>query len=177
MTQSDELYQKLLELDEDSLKAQLGIRVQEIARDPTARSASLESLDEALSATPRGGSPDRADVNFGDRYFKQLNVKTHNLMCGELFDDQELKAKVLASFKENSDQGVALLAPILASHFNIALSLAVLAATLIIKTLCSATSTIASATSETICGVWKENLGDEKDTPDSKELPVANSLA
>ncbi|HSF75909.1 MAG TPA: hypothetical protein VLA84_19085 [Microcoleus sp.] len=60
MTQSDELYQKLLELDEDSLKAQLGIRAQEIARDPTARSASLESLDEALSATPRGGSPDRS---------------------------------------------------------------------------------------------------------------------
>ncbi|MEG4110521.1 MULTISPECIES: hypothetical protein [unclassified Microcoleus] len=177
MTQSDELYQKLLELDEDSLKAQLGIRVQEIARDPTARSASLESLDEALSATPRGGSPDRADVNFGDRYFKQLNVKTHNLMCGELFDDQELKAKLLASFKENSDKGVALLAPILASQFNIALSVAIIAATLIIKTLCSATSTIASATSETICGVWKEKLGDEKDTPDSEGLPVANSLA
>ncbi|MEG4027421.1 MULTISPECIES: hypothetical protein [unclassified Microcoleus] len=74
MTQSDELYQKLLELDEDSLKAQLGIRVQEIARDPTPRAASLESLDEALSATPRGGSPDRADVNFGDPLFKRLNV-------------------------------------------------------------------------------------------------------
>jgi hypothetical protein len=104
MTPSDELYQKLLEFDEDSLKAQLGIRVQERSRDPTARSASLESLDRALSATPRGGSPDRADVNFGDRYFKQLNVKSYNLMCGELFDDREVKAKLQASFKENYDK-------------------------------------------------------------------------
>lgn len=167
MTQIDELYQKLLDLDEDTLKAQLGIRAQECGQDTTGRSASLESLDEALSATPRGGSPDSADVNFGDRYFQQLNVKTYNLMCGELFDDQELKAKLQASFKENSDKGVALLAPILASQFNIALSLAVIAATLMVKTLCSATSTISSATSETICGVWKEKLGDEKDTPDS----------
>ena len=87
MTQSDELYQKLLEFDEDNLKAQLGIRVQEIARDPTARSASLESLDEALRATPRGGSPNRADVNFGDRLFKRLNVKSYNLICSELFTD------------------------------------------------------------------------------------------
>ena len=60
MTQSDELYPKLLKFDENSLKAQLRIRVQKRARDPTARSASLESFDEALSATPRGGSPDRA---------------------------------------------------------------------------------------------------------------------
>ena len=103
MTPSHELYQKLLEFDEDSLKAQLGIRVQERARNPTARSASLESLDEALSATPRGGSGDCANVNFGDRYFKQLNVKTYNLMCGELCDHQELKAKLQASFKENYD--------------------------------------------------------------------------
>jgi hypothetical protein len=176
MTQSHELYQKLLEFDEHSLKAQLGIRVQERSRDPTARSASLESLDEALSATPRGGSPARVDVNFGDRYFKQLNVKTYNLMCGELFDDRELKAKLQASFKENYDKGVALLAPILASQFNIALSLAVIAR-LIVKTLFSATSTISSATSETIGGVWKEKLGDEKDMPDSEGLPVANSLA
>ena len=176
MTQSHELYQKLLEFDEDSLKAQLGIQVQEIARDPTARLASLESLHEALSATPRGGSPDSADVNFGDRYFKQLNVKTYNLMCGELFDDRELKAKLQASFKENYDKGVALLAPILASQFNIALSLAVIA-TLIVKTLFSATSTISSATSETICGVGKEKLGDKKDMPDSEGLPVVNSLA
>jgi hypothetical protein len=177
MTQRHELYQKLLEFDEHSLKAQLGIRVQERARDPTARSASLESLDEALSATPRGGSRDRVDVNFDDRYFKQLNVKTYKLMCGELFDERELKAKLQASFKENYDKGVALLAPILASQFNIALSLAVMAATLIVKTLFSATSKIYSATSETICGVGKEKLGDEKDMPDSEGLPVANSVA
>lgn len=136
MTQIDELYEKLLDLDEDTLKAQLGISAQECGQETTGRSASLESLDRALSATPRGGSPDRADVNFGDRYFQQLNVKTYNLMCGELFDDQELKAKLQASFKENSDKGVALLAPILASQFNIALSLAVIAATLMVKTLC-----------------------------------------
>ncbi|MEG4859503.1 hypothetical protein QUB75_18300 [Microcoleus sp. K1-B6] len=32
----------------------------------------------------------RADVNFGDRLFKRLNVKSYNLMCSELFDDREI---------------------------------------------------------------------------------------
>jgi hypothetical protein len=176
MTQIDELAQKMLDLDEDTLKAQLGIRVQQISQDATARSASLESLDQDLSATPRGGILDPANFNLGDRFFKELNIKSYNLMCGELFDDQEL-AKLQTSFKENSDKAVALLAPILASQFNIALSLSVIVATLIIKTLCSATSTISSATSETICEVWKEKLGDEKDRPDREGAPVANSLS
>jgi hypothetical protein len=176
MTQIDELAQKMLDLDEDTLKAQLGIRVQQISQDATARSASLESLDEALSATPRGGSPDSADVSFGERYFNQLNIKSYHLMCGELLDEQEL-AKFQASFKENSDKAVSLLAQILASQFNIALSIAVIAATLIVKTLCSATSTIASATSKTICEVWEEKLGKKKDMPDREGAPVANSLS
>ena len=87
MTQINELYQKLLDLDEDSLKAKLGISAQECGQYTTGRSASLESLDQALSATPRGESPDRADVNFGDRLFKGLKVKSYNLMCSELFTD------------------------------------------------------------------------------------------
>ena len=87
MTQIDELSQKLLDLDEDTLKAQLGIRAQECGQDTTGRAASLKSLDEAVSATPRGGSRDRADVNFGDRLFKGLKVKSYNLMSSELFTD------------------------------------------------------------------------------------------
>ena len=45
MTQIDEFYQKLLALDEDTLKAKLGISAQESGQDTTGRSASLESLD------------------------------------------------------------------------------------------------------------------------------------
>lgn len=160
MTKIDELVQKMLDLDEDTLKAQLGISAQAIAQDPTARSASIESLDEALSATPRGSSLDSADVDFGEKFFNKLNIKSYDLMCGELLD-AELTAKIAASYKENSDKAAAFLAPTLASQLNLPFSIAAIVAVLIIKTLVSASSTMASATSETICEVWKKKLSIE----------------
>lgn len=60
MSQLDEVIEKLMELDEDSLKAQLAVQEQQIANnDDTSRSPSsldsLDSLEEKLKATPRSG--------------------------------------------------------------------------------------------------------------------------
>jgi len=170
MTQIDELVQKMLDLDEDTLKAQLGIRAQAIAQDTTARSASLESLEDALSATPRGSSLDTADVDFGDRLFKRLNLKSYNLMCGELFDDKEIQNQLQTAFKESVGKGAGFLTPVLAANLALAYPVAVIIAAMIIKT-------ISSATAETICEVWNEKLPDEKDLPESKEKAAATSIS
>lgn len=177
MAEINELAQKMLDLDEDTLKAQLGIRVQEMAQDTTARSASLESLDDQLAVSARGLSLDSAAVKFGDEFFKRLNIKSYNLMCGELFDDAELKEKFLAAFKEGSDQSVALLAPILVTNLGMAYAIAMFIAVLIVKTLYSATSGIASATSESICSIWKETLHDEKEILNPNKLSEQTSVS
>ncbi len=165
MTQLDEIIPKLIELDEDTLKAQLAIQEQEIANDATPRSASsLDSLEAALIATPRGGF-DQDTIKVGDRFFQKLNVKAYQLMCSDLFADQELKQKIQDTYKENSDKAAVLLAPVLSSHLGLASSVAVLLAVLIIKTLSSATLGISSATSDTICELWKTQVDEPTDNP------------
>jgi hypothetical protein len=165
MTELNQLAQKMLDLDEDTLKAQLGIRIQEMEKDITARSASLESLDEDLNMASRGLSLDSAAFKFGDEFFKRLNVKSYDLMCGELFDDVELKTKFLDALKEGSDKGVTVLAPILVAQLGMGYSIAMFVAVLIIKTLYSSIDAIASATSDTICETWKNKM------PNANKLP------
>lgn len=177
MAEINELAQKMLELDEDTLKARLGIQVQEMAQDTTARSASLENLDDELAASPRGFSLDSAALKFGDEFFKRLNIKSYNLMCGELFDDAELQEKFLVAFKEGSDRVVTLLTPILVANLGMAYSIAMFIAVLIVKTLYSATSGIASATSESICTIWKGSLADEKEMLNDNKLPKQSSIS
>lgn len=172
---SDEFAKQLIELDEETLKAQLAIQEQELANESTSRSASsLESLEEALIATPRGGF-DQETIKAGDRFFQKLNVKAYQLMCSDLFDDQELKQKLQAAYQENSDKAAVLLAPLLASHLGLVSSVAVLLAVLIIKTLGSATFGVSSATSETICELWKTKVDDSTDQPTLSGLETATS--
>ncbi|MFZ1029902.1 MAG: hypothetical protein WAN66_27165, partial [Limnoraphis robusta] len=85
MSKLDEVIEKLMELDEDSLKAQLAVQEQQIANnDDTSRSPSsldsLDSLEEELKATPRSGY-DQETINAGDRFFQKLNAKAYKLMC------------------------------------------------------------------------------------------------
>ncbi|MBE9144271.1 hypothetical protein [Planktothrix mougeotii] len=164
---TNEFAQKLIELDEDTLKAQLAIQEQELANESTSRSASsLDSLEAALTATPKSGF-DQETINAGDRFFQKLNVKAYQLMCSDLFGDQELKQKIQAIYQENSEKATVLLAPILASHLGLASSIAVILAVLIIKTISSATSGISSATSETVCELWKTKV--DNSTPQLTE--------
>ena len=174
---SDEFAKQLIELDEETLKAQLAIQEQEIANGATSRSASsLESLEEALIATPRGGF-DEETINAGDRFFQKLSAKAYQLMCSDLFDDQELKQKIQAAYQENSEKVAALLAPILASHLGLASSVAVLLAVLIIKTLGSATFGVSSATSETVCELWKTKVDKFTESPTLSVPETVSSAA
>ncbi|HEY9800493.1 MAG TPA: hypothetical protein V6D28_28670 [Leptolyngbyaceae cyanobacterium] len=154
MTQMDELMQKMMDLDEDTLKAQLGIHAQEAAQDLTARSASIENLDEMLTAIPRGAVPSGQDVSFGNRLFKRLNVKSYNLLCSDVSDllgkDDTLN-KLKDAYEESAAKAAGFLAPVLIANLGLAPAIAAIISALVIKT-------ISSATAETICEVWQEKL-------------------
>lgn len=154
MEKIDDLAQKLLELDEDTLKAQLGIYAQEISQDITARSASIEMLDESLAAIPRGVVSKGTDVSFGDRLFKRLNVKSYNLMCSnisDLVEQAETLKQLQDAYEQSAAKAASFLVPVLITNLGLAPAIAAIIAALIIKT-------ISSATAETICEVWKEKL-------------------
>lgn len=158
MKKIDDLAQKLLELDEDTLKAQLGIHVQEMSQDVTAYSASIETLDESLTAIPRGVVSKGTDVSFGDRLFKRLNVKSYNLMCSnisDLVDRGETLKQLQDAYEQSAVKAASFLVPVLITNLGLAPASAAIIAALIIKT-------ISSATSETICEVWKEKLPEPK---------------
>lgn len=176
MTEINELAQRMLDLDEEILKAQLGIQAQKIAQDTTARSASLDSLNDAITVISRGVL-DEADINFGDRLFKRLNVKSYNLMCGELFNEQEIQTKFQTAFKDSLEKVTEVLTPILIANLGLASPIATITAVLIVKTIVSTTKTISSATSETICEIWKESLADEDEILDSDRLPENTSTS
>lgn len=179
MTQLDEITQKLIELDEDTLKAQLAIQEQELATGAISRSgSSLDSLEEALMVIPRSGF-DQEIVNVGDRFFQKLNVKAYQLMCSELFDDQAIQTqcqalltenlgKVAGEVKNNLGKLAGALTPILATNLQLAYPIAAILAVLIIKT-------ISSATSETICEVWKSKIDQSTETPNSELSKVEMS--
>lgn len=170
MSQLDEVIEKLMELDEDSLKAQLAVQEQQIANnDDTSRSPSsldsLDSLEEELKATPRGGY-DQEKIDAGDRFFQKLNAKAYKLMCSDLFDEQIIQTqsqallkehlgKVAGKFKENWGTAAQALIPFLAANLQLAYPIAAILAVLIIKT-------ISSATSETICEVWKSKVNESE---------------
>ncbi|SKB11122.1 conserved hypothetical protein [Planktothrix sp. PCC 11201] len=177
MSQLDKITQKLIELDEDILKAQLAIQEQQITNSLTSRLwYFFDGLEVELMVAPKGGF-DQNTINFGDRLFKKLSVRAHHLMCSDLFDDQELKQKIQATYQENSDKAAALLAPALASHLGLVSSISMILAVLIIKTLASATTSISSATYETIFELWKTKISYSIDSPDLSISEIISSAA
>lgn len=177
MNQLDKITQKLIELDENSLKAKLAIQEQQITNSLTSRSGSfLDSLEVGLMVVTRCEF-DQNTINFGDRLFQKLSVRTHQLMCSDWFDDQELKQKIKDTYQENPDKAVALLAQVLASHLGLVSSISMIVAVLIIKTLASATNGISSATSETIFELWKTKKNHFIDSPDLSISEIISSAA
>jgi len=159
MEKLDNVSQKLLELDEDVLRSQLGIHAQAISQDITARSASIETLDETLTAIRRGvvskGIVSKGtDASFGDRLFKRLNLKSYNLMCSnisDLVEQAETLKQLQDAYEQSTVKAASFMVPVLITNLGLAPAIAAIIAALIIKT-------ISSASAETICEVWKEKL-------------------
>lgn len=147
MQDYNELVQQLLELDEESLEAQLGLQVQ-----GTAKGLTLDSID--LDAAARAPiSPEVLAA--GQQLLKRLNSGLYDLMCNPLGSDSETEKVLDEVINQNYVKAAGMLAPLLVSGLGLAPAIATLIATLVIKK-------IAKAGSEEICKSWKASLPTEE---------------
>ncbi|MCB8784103.1 hypothetical protein [Planktothrix agardhii] len=147
MQDYNELIPQLLELDEESLEAQLGLQVQ-----GTAKGLTIDSID--LDAAARAPiSPEVLAA--GKHLLKQLNSGLYDLMCNPLGSDPETEKVLDEVINQNYTKAAGILAPLLVSGLGLTPAIATLIATLVIKK-------IAKAGSEEICKSWKASLPTEE---------------
>jgi hypothetical protein len=138
MQDYNELIPQLLELDEESLEAQLGLQVQ----------GTLDSID--INATARAAiNPEVLEA--GKHFLKQLNSGLYDLMCNPLGSDPETEKVLDEVINQNYTKAAGILAPVLVSGLGLTPAIATLIATLVIKK-------IAKEGSEAICKSWKASL-------------------
>lgn len=163
MADTEAIVHNLLDLDEDELVAQIGIKAQTIEQDASA--AELESLEEPM-AIPRAGWSDV--FQFGQDVFSDASAKAYKLLCTPLEGGsgeanelvQELEKLLGAKTAEATTKATALLAPVLVGSLGLPQSLAVLISTLLVKRL-------AKGASNLICEKWQASL-----TPTAEAAPA-----
>ena len=157
MTNVNTLIQKLQELDEDELIAQVGMRAQAIESDQE-RAASIESLSEPMPV-PRASWDDV--LKTGQNLLNQTSANTYKLMCTPIGGNGDLAKELDQVFNEKTAVAAAkatsLIAPVLVSSLGLPQSLAVLLGTLIVKNL-------AKGTSDLVCDRWQQSLGISSNT-------------
>lgn len=151
MTNINTVVQKLQELDEDELIAQLGMRAQAFGSDPSA--ASIESLEEPMPVS-RASLDDV--LKTGQNLLNKTSADTYKLMCTPIGGDGDLAKELNQVLNEKTASAAAkatsLITPVLVGSLGLPQSLAVLLGTLIVKKL-------AKGTSDFICDRWQQSLG------------------
>lgn len=151
MTNVNNVIQKLQELDEDELIAQLGMRAQVFGPDPSA--ASIESLEEPMPVS-RASWDDV--LKTGQNLLNQTSADTYKLMCTPIGGNGDLAKELNQVLNEKTAEAAAkatsLITPVLVGSLGLPQSLAVLLGTLIVKKL-------AKGTSDFICDRWQQSLG------------------
>lgn len=143
MQDYNELIPQLLELDEESIEAELGLQVQS-----TAKGLTLDSID--INATAKAAiNPELLAA--GKNFLKQLNSGLYDLMCNPLGSDPETEKVLDEVISQNYTKAAGILAPVLVSGLGLTPAIATLIATLVIKK-------IAKEGSEAICKSWKASL-------------------
>ncbi|MGL5133479.1 MAG: hypothetical protein ACRC78_13190 [Planktothrix sp.] len=143
MQDYNELIPQLLELDEESIEAELGLQVQS-----TAKGLTLDSID--INATAKAAiNPEFLAA--GKHFLKQLNSGLYDLMCNPLGSDPETEKVLDEVISQNYTKAAGILAPVLVSGLGLTPAIATLIATLVIKK-------IAKEGSEAICKSWKSSL-------------------
>ena len=155
MTEFEAIVERLWELDDDVLEAQLGARAQAIEDDVAGRGAkgvdltSWESIDVNVAAR---ASIDQTFLDAGRQLFDRVNPLTYELMCKPLGGDDAETRKILdETINQNYTKAAGMLAPVLVSGVGLAPAVATLLATLIIKKVSKYLAT-------GICETWEKNL-------------------
>jgi hypothetical protein len=138
MQDYNELIPQLLELDEESLEAELGLQVR----------GTLDSID--INATAKAAINPEV-LAAGKHFLKQLNSGLYDLMCNPLGSDPETEKVLDEVINQNYTKAAGILAPVLVSGLGLTPAIATLIATLVIKK-------IAKEGSEAICKSWKASL-------------------
>ncbi|NES74627.1 MULTISPECIES: hypothetical protein [Okeania] len=156
MADINELIEKLAELDEETLQAQLGMQLQSLEDDLTT-SASVESINiNTLTAVPRGLEGNKF-IEFGQNFFKRLNGEAYDFLCDRdpFGDGCKTMQKIEDAYNESSTKAAGMLTPILVTNLGLAPAIAAIVATLIVQK-------IASAAGETICSMWQDSFDGSK---------------
>ncbi|HEY9639465.1 MAG TPA: hypothetical protein V6C57_03220 [Coleofasciculaceae cyanobacterium] len=171
MAEVEAVAKNLLELDEDDLMVQIGVRAQEIETTP--RAASIEALEEDIPV-PRGAFNDL--LKAGNNIFGPASEQAYKVLCSPIGGDSQLTAELDKLMTEKTTEAAAkmtgLLTPVLVGTLGLPQSLAVLVGSLIVKKL-------AKGTSDLICVNWKTNLDatSASPKPPAPETPAPETPA
>lgn len=139
--------ENLLELDEEDLTVQLGLRSQDWQNTGEA----VDSLDDL--PVPRGDFDDL--LKSGQDFFEPLSGNAYKILCSDIGANSDL-AKELSKLMdqkttEAATQMTSLITPLLVGNIGLPSSIAVVVATLIVKK-------IAKGTSDLVCTNWQSSL-------------------
>ena len=148
MQDYNELIPQLLELDEESLEAQLGLQVQ-----GTAKGLTLDSIDIDIDTATRAAINPEV-LATGQQLLKRISVGLYDLMCNPLGSDPETEKVLDEVINQNYTKATGMLVPILVSGLGLAPAIATLIATLVVKK-------ISRVGSETICKSWKASMSEK----------------
>jgi hypothetical protein len=165
MAEVEAIARGLLELDENELLAQIGVRDQAIETSPAA--AAIESLNEEIPV-PRGAFDEL--LKAGKNVFAPASAQAYKLLCSPIGGNSDLAAQLDKLMSEKTTEAAAkmtgLLTPVLVGSLGLPQSIAVMVGTLLVKK-------AAKGTSDLICENWKASLGAsaEASTPPAAPEP------
>ena len=158
MAEVEAIASGLLALDEDELLAQIGVRDQAIATDPSA--AAIESLDEEMPV-PRGAFDDL--LKAGKNVFAPASAQAYKLLCSPIGGNSDLAAQLDQLMSQKTTEAAAkmtgLLTPVLVGSLGLPQSIAVMVGTLLVKK-------AAKGTSDLICVNWNASLEGSSEASD-----------
>ena len=163
MAEVEAIARGLLELDDDDLLAQIGVRDRAIAASPEA--ATIESLGEEIPV-PRGAFDEL--LKAGKNVFAPASAQAYKLLCSPIGGNSDLAAQLDQLMSQKTAEAAAkmtgLLAPVLVGSLGLPQSIAVMVGTLLVKK-------AAKGTSDLICENWKTSLDATVPTSESSEAP------
>jgi hypothetical protein len=138
---------ELASLSEDQLYAELGTRLQSIARTPDGS----DRFDMVPGQPLESYGPREELKKLGQKFFVRWNREAYNLICGSSSEEAAAREQVLSAFGIGRDAVIAAIAAGLTVYLGLAAALAAVVAALAVRL-------FFKPGYEATCDYWKENL-------------------
>jgi hypothetical protein len=127
--QAEPIVNNLLNVDEDTLFEQLGIRAKAIQKNPE-----LSSSFEPMVRYDQAGMGGLDDVrSYGKRLFRRCSAEGYQLFCGDDPEDEEDRKDLAEAFGVSERKVAAFVAAALVAQLGLAPAIAAIIAALLIK--------------------------------------------